>query len=242
MGSVRATLACVPFAGGGAGFFRAWQKLESAALRIVPVQLPGREELFMQEPLTSVTEAARYLAAETRNLAGSDAPLALFGHSLGAILAFETAHVLVGQGSVDLRHVFVSGSPGPWSPRTRLATGLDDQAFLARVAEFAGYRHEALDDEEMRELLLPLLRADVAMHESYDSAVGRPLPVPVTALRGAADALVTAAETEQWQQATTAQFATVELPGGHMYLVDDASAVLDVVGAALSAAEEGHHA
>jgi surfactin synthase thioesterase subunit len=223
------SLVCLPFAGSGAGFYRAWAKEGVEGVRVVPLQLPGREERFVEAPYTDVAQAVRELVPQTLRLVGGKGPVALFGHSLGAVLAYEIARELEAQGFSELRHLFVSGSPGPRNGREQQATGLDEDEFLVRVAEFAGYRHDAFDDPELRDLLLPVLRADVAMHESYQLASDRALSIPVTALRGTDDELVSAAQTAQWSGTTRRRFETEEFTGGHMYLVDSAKKVLETV-------------
>src|SRR6478735_5558310 len=147
-------LACLPFAGSGAGFFREWNKLDILQeLVIFPVQLPGREERFLDDPFTDIAEAVAELAPQVVSGAGEDTDIALFGHSLGAVLAYEIARELERTGH-RLRHLYVSGSPGPHNGRTERATGLPDEAFLAGVQRFAGYRHAAFDDPELVEVLL----------------------------------------------------------------------------------------
>jgi surfactin synthase thioesterase subunit len=222
------SLVCLPFAGGGAGFYRGWRSLPDEALRIVPVQLPGREELFIEEPYHDVIEAARALASRVVDLTRGT-PVAVFGHSLGAVLAFELARELENSADCDLQHVFVSGSPGPWSGRADRATGLPDDEFVARVERFAGYQHEALADPDLRDLLLPLIRADVEMHENYKPCSDQPLRTPVTTLRGTDDTLVSADQAGEWRGATTGAFGSVELPGGHMYLVESPRVLLEAV-------------
>jgi surfactin synthase thioesterase subunit len=133
--------------------------------------------------------------------------------------------------------LFVSGSPGPWSGRESRATGLDDEEFLARVRDFSGYTHPALEDPEMRSLLLPMIRADVEMHENYRPATDKPLSIPITALRGRGDELVDRSQIAQWERATSAGFATVELDGGHMYLAGDPTALLRLIGTELARQE-----
>jgi surfactin synthase thioesterase subunit len=123
----------------------------------------------------------------------------------------------------------VSGSPAPRSCRIERATGLDDAGFLKQVERFAGYRHSALADPQMREMLLPILRADVEMHESYRPRHDEPIDVQVTALRGATDDLVSQKDAAGWAGVTSARFRQVELPGGHMYLVESARTVLQLI-------------
>ncbi|GAA2704275.1 thioesterase II family protein [Actinoplanes palleronii] len=221
-------LLCVPFAGAGPSFFHPWRMLAAGHRRLVTVDLPGRERRILETPYRNVVEAARN---SVDDLAAELAPgtrIVLFGHSLGAVLAYELVHLL---STRDLRveRLVVSGSPGPWTRRERRATGLPDEEFLARVEEFAGFRHEALDHPEMRELILPVLQADCEMHENYVPSTDEPVSVPITSLRGASDGLVSADQARQWQRATTAEFRYAEFPGDHMYLVDRAREVLDLI-------------
>jgi len=228
-------LACLPFAGGGAGFYRAWKETPQGCPAIVAIQLPGREERFIDEPFHDVQEAAAELATQVVERTRGAGPVSLFGHSLGAVLAYEVARRLEQDGGCDLRHLFVSGSPGPWSSRSERATGLGDDDFIAQVREFAGYRHDALADLDMREVLLPALRADVEMHENYKPVSHEPLGLPVTAVRGLDDRLVSRDEVAQWQTVTSGTFKLVEVPGPHMYLVDSPHSLLETVIRSLSA-------
>ncbi|KOU40385.1 thioesterase II family protein [Streptomyces sp. WM6378] len=224
----QATLLCVPFAGAGPSFFHPWRDLAGDRWRLASVELPGRERRILEEPYRNVFEAAKGSVDDVVAELGEGARTVLFGHSLGAVLAYELVHLLTERG-VHVERLVVSGSPGPWTQRERRAAGLPDEEFLARVEEFAGFRHEALDHPEMRELILPTLQADCEMHESYVPSTDVPVSVPICSLRGSVDGLVTAEEAQQWQAATTADFTYVEFPGDHMYLVDAGREVLDVI-------------
>jgi surfactin synthase thioesterase subunit len=227
-------LICFPFAGAGASFFRTWRARLSDRFELIPVVLPGREQRAMEEPLTDVARAIDDVLPELgRKLAGREAPL-VFGHSLGAVLAYELARRLAAESPGAVRHLVVSGSPGPTRPRQARATGLTDEEFMAEVRKFAGYSHPALDDPEMRELLLPLLRADVEMHEAYAPPSVTPMALPITAVRGRADDLVSADDAATWQEATTLPIARADVDGGHMYLVDAPEALFRVLEGAAS--------
>jgi len=227
-------LLCLPFAGAGASFFHPWREIEVDGITLHPVQLPGRERRIAEPPYTDVHRAADGLLPDIARLPLGPGPLAVFGHSLGAVLAFELVRRLEARGT-PVAHLFVSGSPDPWSAREQRAGGLDDERFLARVEEFAGYRHPVFDHPEMRQLLLPTLRADVEMHEAYRPRSGAPVEAPVTVLHAASDELVSAAAAAGWQAATTAAFAMVELPGSHMYLTESAAAVMSVIARSINA-------
>ncbi|MBZ5507174.1 MAG: alpha/beta fold hydrolase [Acidobacteriia bacterium] len=210
-------LICLPFAGAGPSFFKDWVPLTSS-LDIVAPQLPGREKRFLEEPYRDVSQAITGILEEVLQMIGKRNRVNIFGHSLGAVLAYELAHRLAGIQGVQVEHLVVSGSPGPWTPRQRRATGMDDEGFIGQVREFAGYDHPALNDPDMREMLLPLLRADVEMHENYYPPEGQMLEVPIMSVRGTDDELVSRDEAVQWQTATTMPLQLIEIPGGHMYL------------------------
>ena len=215
---------CIPFAGSGASFFRNLRPPQ-LDVSLVPVQLPGREERFADLMPTSVGSAADDIAESLSQAIDPSVPSVIFGHSLGAVLAFETVRRM----PESISHLFVSGSPDPWHPRTERAGELSDAEFLDRVEDFAQYRHPALEDPEMRDIILPALRADVTMHESYIARPGDVIGVPITAMRGVDDRLVSEAEMLGWRRATSDSFNLTSLSGSHMYLVDKPLHVLEVV-------------
>jgi surfactin synthase thioesterase subunit len=223
----RFVLACIPFAGAGASFYRPWQRLTHEAFDVLPLQLPGHEERIGEPLIRDVHEAAQDLVGQLGDLDGKS--LLLFGHSLGADLAYEMALSLASSGAARVARLYVSGAPGPSTPRRGRATGLDDIAFLGMVNELAGYKHEALEIPELREMLLPVIRADVEMHEIYRPSTTLPLNIPVTAVRGRDDHLVCGADAMEWRRATSAKFEMLELDGGHMYLVDGPEPLLDMI-------------
>lgn len=223
-GDQKIKLLCLPYAGAGASFYRPWQAIAGDALEIVPVQLPGRERLIDAEPYRDVHQAADGLLA---GLAPTG-PVALFGHSLGAVLAYELAHRLTDAG-VEVVRLFASGAPDPFNQREHHATGLSDDDFLARVGEFAGHVDPLLEDPELRELVLPALRADVEMHETYVPSTDRALPVPISVIRAEDDHLVSHDAAAGWGKVAGAEFELVEVPGGHMYLLGNTEALLRLI-------------
>ncbi|GIG63548.1 oleoyl-ACP hydrolase [Longispora fulva] len=239
MTSDRIPVLCLPHAGAGSSFFFPWRRLDPPGVTLVPLQLPGREERVEEELLTDVHAAVRALLPEAVAAVGDSRRVALFGHSLGAALAYELARALQEQTELVVDHLVVSGSPGPWSGRTEQAAALDDEEFLARIEEFAGYRHSAFDFPELRDMLLPILRADVAMHESYRPTTDAPTTTPITCVRGEGDLLVSRRDAELWRSATRGPFTYTELPGGHMYLAESATDLVDLIAGTVSAATAG---
>ncbi|WP_051947812.1 thioesterase II family protein [Streptomyces scabiei] len=229
-------LVSFPHAGAGPSFFAGWWNLASPGLDVAPVGLPGREKRFGEEPLEYVSDAVEDALPQIRAQAGGYRGVCLFGHSLGAVLAYETACRLVTDADVPVVGLVVSGSAGPAHRHDLGATGLPEDAFLDAVERATGYRHEALDDPDLRELLLPALRADIAMHERYRSTGRTVLDVPVLAVRGAEDHLIDAQLLGQWREVTTAGFEARSLPGGHMYLAESPGPLLCLIGDSLERA------
>jgi surfactin synthase thioesterase subunit len=220
-------LVCLPYAGAGASFFYPWDEKAVKEIEIVPIQLPGREWRIDEPPYRDVNTAVDDLFPEIAGELGAG-PLMFFGHSLGAVLAYELAHRFCAAPGFDVARLIVSGSPGPWTRRARRATGLADDDFLDRVREFAQYDAETMQDPEVRKVVLPTLRADVEMHEEYVSGKSDPLPAPITSLRGHDDQLVSADQAAEWAKATNREFELIELPGSHMYVMHSADDIVRV--------------
>ena len=220
-----ARMLCLPHAGAGPSTFFAWRNMAPDGVEIVPVSLPGRERRVSEEPYTDLHDAVKGITDELRPILSDGTPVVLFGHCLGALLGYELARSLHG-GETPVAHLLVSGTPGPRHVRQERITGLPEDEFVEKLGALAGYQDEALNDPEMRELLLPTLRADVQMQEEYRPSGTDPLHVRLTALRGANDGTSSAAEIEQWRETTSADFSSVELPGSHMYFLEQAPALL----------------
>jgi surfactin synthase thioesterase subunit len=224
-------LICFPFAGAGPSFFAPWRRYRLEVVDLVLAEVPGRERLIDRPAHQEVEPLVAEVAESLKDLfaASQEHGVAVFGHSLGAVLAFEAARLIESQGLVPLAHVFVSGSPGPATRRENRATGLDDERFLAKVEELSGYHHAAFDDDTLRSTLLPTLRADVLMHENYLAGPGTRIAAPITAIRGRDDTLVSQEQAREWAGFTQSRFAYAEMPGGHLYLRDVPGPLLHLV-------------
>jgi len=233
---MRSPLVCFPFAGAGASFFRPWSTRLAGEFDVIPVQLPGREKRIGEAPHTNVAAAISEVLPELSQRLGSRGDVVVFGHSLGAVLAYELARRASREGGFQVKRLVVSGSPAPLQQRDRRATGLSDDQFLQQVSDLAGYSHPVLEDPEMRELLLPVLRADVEMHEGYVPGRLDVLAASITCLRGRDDALVSLADSARWQEVTGQPLDLVEVAGGHMYLVDEPARVFEVLHSARAVA------
>lgn len=222
-------LLCLPYAGGGASFFKAWQRVDRSVVDIIGIQLPGRENLIRRPHATTMAEAVDAVLPTCQEQLAQPGPVCLFGHSSGAVIAFEIARRLDVLAPGRVSRLLVSGSAAPWLGRPGSATGLPDDEFVAAVQGFAGATHAALAEPRLRSLVLPPLRADVRIHEEYRVPVGIATDIPITAIRGDQDALISEAATKEWANATRTDFDYVELPGEHMYLTEARAALIELV-------------
>jgi pyochelin biosynthetic protein PchC len=216
---------CFPHAGGAASFFLPWAALLPDGVELLAVRYPGREDRVMEPPATTMDELVEPVIRGIQTLTG--APLVLFGHSMGALVAYEVARGLRGDHLIGLA---VSGRAGPGSGGPKALSTLGDAELIAELTAMGGTSPQMLEHPEILQILLPALRADCAVVEAYDSnpAAGRAgeLPIPVTAYHGGADPDVDAAMIDRWATVTRAAFTAREFPGGHFYLVEHASAVV----------------
>lgn len=226
-GSARMRLFCLPHAGGGASTYYTWAGLMPSEIEVCAVQLPGRETRI-SEPLAGDLPALVDALAEGL-LPLLDRPFALFGHSMGALLGFELARRWEAEGRQPVR-LFASAHRAPHLPdRDNPIAALDEPDFLQEIRRLNGTPPEVLADDEMRALVLPVLRADFALVEAYSYREGEPLNAPITALGGLADDNVTRAELEAWQAQTRSGCVVRMFPGDHFYIQTARPLLLQIV-------------
>jgi medium-chain acyl-[acyl-carrier-protein] hydrolase len=209
-------LFCFPYAGGGASVFRGWANGLPGSVEVCPVQIPGRETRFREPAFTRLRPLIEALAESLRP--HLDRPFALFGHSLGALVAFELTRHLQREGAPEPAHLFVAGCG---APRARgqepFLHTLPAAEFWKELRRLGGTPAEVLDNEELMELLLPTLRADFALAETYTYVDGPPLTCPVCAL-GGLDEEVDRRDLGAWRELTTGPFRLRMLPGDHFFI------------------------
>ncbi|RKE22704.1 thioesterase II family protein [Streptomyces sp. TLI_171] len=229
-------LVCFAHAGGSANF---WYPL-SAALRdrvdVTAVQYPGRQDRYAEPPLTDLHELAdRIAGALLPGWPGAEPP-ALLGHSMGALLAYETGLRLAAATGRGPRLLVASGRRAPSAVRTeRGLHDASDEDLLAELSDLGGTVPAVLADPELRELFLPPLRADYRAVETYRHRPGVRLDCPVTVLTGAADHKVTAAEAAAWSEHTAGPVEVRTWPGGHFFLTDHQEALTALLADRLTA-------
>lgn len=224
----RRLLFCLPHAGAGAGAFRAWSAAMPRTVEVVPVQLPGREQRLGEPHDLDPDRVARAVAAR------ADRPYALYGHSLGARLGFEVIRTLRRRGGRQPELFYAAAARPPDVPDPLAArTGLTDDDLLALLDKRISAPSALRDEPELRELLLPVLRADLEWLHTWRHRPEPPLDVPVVALAGAADRECTPAEMAGWSRHTTAYLGCRTVPGDHFFLLTAADHLAAMVAADL---------
>lgn len=211
-------LFCLPFAGGGASAFGAWIKeLREAHIVVCPIQLPGREEKIMEAPYTDMKELIRDLLEQIEQF--RDYEIYLFGHSMGAKLAYEVAKGLE-QEQIKVRKLIVSGSRVVHIPEPNPICRLPDKEFEEEIARFEGTPKEILENKELLAFFLPMLRADFTMDETYYVDEIRKLNCPIVAFGGIDDQEADEAAISRWTEYTDNDFGYQMFSGNHFFIRD----------------------
>ncbi len=205
-------------------------------VEVCAIQLPGRENRLREQPHTRLASLVEQLAEELEPYL--DLPFALFGHSMGAWIAFTLARRLRQRHPRSPVHLFVSGRRAPQIPSLhRPIHALPDPEFIGELRRrYGGLPEAVLRDPELLELFLPVLRADLTLVETYTYTPEPPLACPISAFGGAEDPASGPAGLAAWQAQTTATFSMRLFPGGHFFVQTARTAVLAEIRAALAPA------
>jgi pyochelin biosynthetic protein PchC len=219
---------CFPHSGGAASAYRPLAVELAEHVQVIAVQYPGRQDRHDEPVVTDLHELADRVAEVLRQTP-APVPRVFFGHSMGAILAYEVAQRLGGAGPVT---VIASGRPAP--SRVRLTTSylLDDVALADQVVRLGGTAAEVLKHTDLRSLLLPIIRADYRASETYRQRGDPPLGCALIALAGDADPVASLDDVRAWSDHTTGSFRLQTFSGGHFFLQDHWPAIADIVSAA----------
>jgi surfactin synthase thioesterase subunit len=195
-------------------------------LDIVGVTLPGRAERYTEAPLSTLDSVVDRLVDE---LTSCDRDFALFGHSLGGLLAFELSRRLRDGGLPQPRVLIVAGCPAPDAPPMSPVHDLPTPDLIRWLRDLGGIDDEIAGARELLDVLLPALRADLAVYDTYRYQEGPPLPVPIRVLAGDADADCTVGRIAGWRKQSTVSCQIDILHGDHFFVHDDAERIIRLI-------------
>lgn len=208
--------------------FRSWPDYLGPTVEVVPVQIPGHGTRLQETPFTRMQPL---VAAVVEALASRlDKPFALFGHSMGAAISFEVAHKLHADRRLDPVHLFVSGRRAPQRPDPeRPIHNLPEPEFIEAIRRLKGTSREVLENEEILQLLIPMLRADFELIETCDYVPRPLLRCPITAMGGLADNKVSRSDVQAWEEQSVGKVSLHMFPGDHFFLHSAQRLVLQTV-------------
>lgn len=226
--SARMRLFCFPYAGGGASVYRAWANTLPPELEVCAVQLPGRENRLVEPLFERAAPLVDTLAEVLEPYL--DMPFAFFGHSMGALIAFELARELRRARGQTPVHLFAAGRPAPQViKRDAPVYQMSRDKFLDQLRFLNGTPSAILQNPELMELVLPILRADFALNETYMYYQEEPFGCPLSAFGGRDDPKVDPNELKLWERQTTATFRLRMLPGNHFFINSEQATLLRAI-------------
>jgi medium-chain acyl-[acyl-carrier-protein] hydrolase len=226
-------LFCFPFGGGGASVFHSWADAMGADIEVCALALPGREGRY-GEPREK--DIKRVIENIVQALEGyQDKPFAMFGYSLGALLAFEACRKLRRRDMKMPQQLFIAALGAPQLPPPHPPiSSLQDGEFIQHVEDYYQPQGEAWNNIELREFLLPVLRDDIALYESYGYRQEPPLACPIDVFAGGEDRATPVESTRYWSEQTTDKMTHHMFNGGHFFIDNGLHEIQDLVAQSLS--------
>ncbi len=229
---------CFPFAGGGASIYRGWGKLFGSKVEVCPIQLPGRENRFSEPAFKEARALAQALASQLQLY--SDKPFVMYGHSMGALVAFELTRVLQANGMTMPEALILGAHRAAHLPRTRETLyNLDDKAFIDRLQRFGGFPEEVLASADLLQFLMPTLKADFTLCDTYVYTEQEPLNCPIHIFAGAADPEAPPSVMEAWCQHSNTDTQMHIFQAGHFFIRSDLERVVDTLKTILPLSQTG---
>lgn len=219
---------CFPYAGGGASVYYNWLRALPPSVEVCPVQLPGREHRLCETPFTQLPD----MVGAVRDIItpSLDKPFALYGHSMGGLVAYELARLLRREGGPQPQRLFVSGCRAPHlAVPDKITYNMPEAELLEEIRTLNGTPSEVLENPELMQILLPILRADFEVVETYEYTPEPPLDCPISAFGGLEDENVEHRHLEGWREHTTAACSVRMMRGDHFFLRPAQADLLGVI-------------
>ncbi len=225
----RLRLYCFPYAGGAPQIFSSWVSLLPSEVEVLAICMPGRGRRFAEPAFTDMEPVMQALAP----LLPLDKPFAFFGHSMGALIGFELARRIRDRSGREPQHLFVSACFAPHESDPRPIHHLAEPDFVRELTELNGMPREVLENRELIQLVMPMIRADFTLTETYAFGESSPLTCPLTAIGGTDDSFATQSNLEAWRRHTSGSFELRMFRGDHFYLHSAQQQLLSYIGSQL---------
>ncbi|MDW6092179.1 thioesterase II family protein [Vibrio rhizosphaerae] len=224
-----ATLICLPSSGSSSSLYADWRtQLAAHNITLYCPEYPGRGRRFTDPLPTSIPVLVDDLIQQLGDRLSSREPYALFGHSLGGLIAYElTLKIQQTSGLTSPQRLVISASHAPHlRGENQLRSDLSEQALIALLQEMGGIKHEVFEHPELLELFLPIIRSDLALNDNYNRQEIEPLICPITTIHGLNDPVVTQEKVKQWTRYTS-DYQHLDWPGDHFYFQQNLTAFLE---------------
>ncbi|KJH70640.1 thioesterase II family protein [Aliterella atlantica] len=210
-------LFCFPYAGGSSFIYRTWSKFLSPSVEVCAIELPGRGKQMKLPPFNKLEPLVEAIASNIYPYL--DKPFAFFGHSMGGLISFELARLLRKKYAIAPAQLFISGRHAPQIPNSKSPIhNLPEPAFIEELRHLNGTPKEVLENVELMQLFVPILRADFAVLETYIYTLEPPLDCPITVFGGLQDSEVDCNQLQAWQEQTKTDFNLHMFSGDHFFL------------------------
>jgi len=226
--AVKYRVFCFPFAGAGSSIYRSWIEEMRPEIDVCPIQLPGRENRIQEPAIDNVEQ----MVAEVIEVIKSylDTPFAFFGHCIGALIGYELASELKRQFQPAPEHIYVSAFRAPdYENPNRVLHGLTDMEIKEELRGYGGFPDAVLDNDDVMCTLMPMLRADFALHENYGFNGYQRLECPISVFGGDEDHIVRQEHMENWKDRSEAEVNMRIFKGGHFFLSANKEAILEEI-------------
>lgn len=221
-------LFCFPFAGAGSNVYRSWISDLSPEIDVCPIQLPGRENRMNEKAIDNVHDMASQIATEIEPY--TDVPFAFFGHCIGALIAYELVVTMQKLNMNTPDHIYLSAfrSPEYTNPNRELYQ-LDDAEFKSEIKEYGGFSDYILNNDEIMKTIMPMLRADFALHENYRYPGNESVECPISLLCGDQDHIVKKEHMQNWSNVSNHDVNLTMISGGHFFINERKEDILNLI-------------
>ena len=229
-------LFCFPYAGGNSNIFRTWSDNLPASVEICALELPGRGKRIMETPFSNLFALIDVLATILKPYL--DKPLAFFGHSMGALISFELIRKIRREYNIEPDILFVSGHRAPQIPNPETPIyNLPEAEFIEKLRSIKGTPQAILENDELMKIIIPILRADFAICDTYFYTPDAPLNCPIIAFGGEGDNGIKRGKLRAWSNQTKGLFFKHILPGNHFFLHSEQKQLLELISEQLNSIE-----